>query len=157
MVMCIYQEKKLCKFSCGISLSYSTCDPVPSILGLWKEIKVQWREEVLSCNLLLEAGWLTQVGYCINMYTHRQGKAFTLEKRKKEIKRKAICSCEQCCGSGSAWNHIKLKGRIRIRIRIRIKVICWIRIGLYISLQMTSQMYGIWDYLSTFSRFWAFI
>jgi hypothetical protein len=40
----------------------------------------------------------------------------------------------QCCGSGSAWICINLKGSIRIRIkltsriRIRIKVTSWIRI-----------------------------
>jgi hypothetical protein len=51
----------------------------------------------------------------------------------------------QCCGSGSAWIRIKLKGRIRIRIkvmswsRIRVKVISWIRIPIRINLQMTSQ------------------
>jgi hypothetical protein len=44
--------------------------------------------------------------------------------------------------------------RIKIRIRIRIKVIRWIRnrIRIRISLQMTSQIYGIRAYLSTFLR-----
>ncbi len=42
---------------------------------------------------------------------------------------------QQCCGSGSAWIRIKLKGSIRIRIRI--EVIGWIQIR--IILQMTSK------------------
>ncbi len=58
-----------------------------------------------------------------------------------------ITSWHQCCGSGSGWIRIKLKGRIWIRIKVR----SWIRIR--INLQTTSQ----WAYLSTFSRFWAFI
>jgi hypothetical protein len=43
-------------------------------------------------------------------------------------------TCLQCCGSGSAWIRIRLKGRFRIRIkvtrriRIRIKVTSRIRI-----------------------------
>ncbi len=45
----------------------------------------------------------------------------------------------------------------RIKIRIRIVGISWIRNWIRINLQMTSQMYGIWAYLSNFSRVWAFI
>ncbi len=51
---------------------------------------------------------------------------------------------KQCCGSGSAWIRIKLKGRIRIPI----KVICWIRIQ--INFQMTSQ--NVWN-MSLFEHF----
>jgi hypothetical protein len=42
---------------------------------------------------------------------------------------------DQCCGSGTAWIRIKLKGWIRIRI----KVISWTLIWIRINLQMTSQ------------------
>ncbi len=54
---------------------------------------------------------------------------------------------------------IKLKGRIRIRIRI--KVIRWIRIRIKVIswiwiCRWQAKMHGIWAYLSTFSRFWAF-
>ncbi len=79
----------------------------------------------------------------------------------------------QCCGSGSSWilmdphhfenmdphPHQIKKIRIRIHIRIRIKVISWNRIWVRINLQLTRQnvRYGIWAYLSTFSRVWAFI
>ena len=61
------------------------------------------------------------------------------------------CLKLQCCGSGSAWFRIKLNGRIRIRI----KVISWIRINL----QIKAKLYGVsvWTYVSTFSRFWAFL
>ncbi len=46
-----------------------------------------------------------------------------------------------------------------LRIRIHIKVISWLRnrIRIRINLQMTSKMYGIWAYFSTFSWIWAFI
>ncbi len=63
------------------------------------------------------------------------------------------CRKLQCCGSGSAW----IRNKLISRIRIRIKVISWIRIR--INLQIEAELYGVpvWTYLSTFSRFWAFL
>ncbi len=55
---------------------------------------------------------------------------------------------DKCCGSGSAWIRIKLKGRIRIQIRI--KVISWTRILIRINLQMASQ--NVWN-VSLFQNF----
>ncbi len=49
---------------------------------------------------------------------------------------------EECCGSGSAWIRIKLKGRIRIRIKIRIQI--------RINLKMTIQ--NVWN-MSLFEHF----
>jgi hypothetical protein len=49
---------------------------------------------------------------------------------------------------------IRIKLKDRIRIRIRIKVISWIRIR--INMRWRAELYRIWSYLSTFSRFWAF-
>ncbi len=88
------------------------------------------------------------------------------------------CLSIHCRGSGSAWIRIilvtgtasasnknsdpdphpdphQIKIRIRIPIRIRIKVISWIRI--LINLRRQAKLYGIWAFLSTFSRFWAFL
>jgi hypothetical protein len=52
---------------------------------------------------------------------------------------------QQCCGSGSAWILIKLKGSILIRIRI--KLISWLRIR--INFEMTSQ--NVWN-VSVFEK-----
>jgi hypothetical protein len=74
-----------------------------------------------------------------------------------------LCAASLCCGSGSAWIRITVKGRFRICfmirinviswIQIRITVISWIRTRIRINLKMTSQNVWKMSYFSTFSRF----
>ncbi len=59
-------------------------------------------------------------------------------------------------GSASNWKVGSGSASVYRRIRIRIKVISWIRIWIYIC-RWQAKIYGIWAYLSIFSRFLAFI
>ncbi len=57
----------------------------------------------------------------------------------------------QCCGSGSAWVRINLKGTIQIHRNNKLDP------DPHQFADDKPKWNGIWAYLSTFSRFWAFI
>ncbi len=84
--------------------------------------------QIFAVYVLLPRG-IWAVAAAIHLLNSQAAPSFSDTQVTKGLK---ITSWHQCCGS--EWIRIQVTSRIRIR-----------------------KMYGLWAYLSTFSRFWAFI
>ncbi len=86
-----------------------------------------------------EAGFLTNTGWISTVFPIAESKWLGF----------------QCCGSGSEWICIKLKGTVGSGSASASKWSAESGTGSASICRWQAKMYEIWDYLSTFSRFWA--